>query len=209
MVCVMALAALATVVMNFLGTGGSLAGSVVSNPAYFAIAAADLLVTLLAYLKFVLPGWEPHRKTLGWLLGLSLLGTLAQTIYLTSQGAQIGASAAGDILGDDPALSGIMRGSVLVGGVIGGVIGVGMSPFLYLLIGVCNKKSMEKVAGVFAAISLSGYLLVIPLSLLLSRLAEMPNLLPTYIPAFVGSVGATVLYFTWPVLDRPVLEKTA
>ena len=212
MVCLMALAALAIAATNLLGTGNDLVDSMTAKPVYFAIAAADLLVTLLAFLKFVLPSWEPHRKTLGWLLGLSLLGTLAQTVYLVSQGAQIGASAAMGGFGNASATDFASAFAIVVG-VISALVGIAMHPFFYLLLGVWTKKSMEKVAGVFAAVSLGSTLLFVPLGILLGSLTkgsfELPDTLWTStIPALANGICAVIFYFSWPVLDRPVLEKT-
>jgi len=211
MVCLMALAALVSAAMPFFIGAGTIDG-VLSNPLYVGMNAANLLLSLLAYLKFVLPGWEPHRKTLGWLLTAELASTLAFSIYAVFQGLQAGVSFAGEAYGGmDSAAMAVVRVAVVIGLVIGIAAAAAVNPFFYLIIGAWKKKSMEKLAGVFAAISGGLTLLVIPLFLLLGRLTdgaiEVSSLLPSYIIAFVSAVGATVFYFTWPVLDRPVLEK--
>ena len=211
MVCVMALTALVAAVVPFLN-GPSLIDSVLSSPVYLALVAANLLMTLLVFLQFVLPGWEPRRKILGWLLGVSLLCTLALTIYGVVQGMQIGLSAADDILGD-PAVSGFANIFTIVISVVGALVVIAMSPFFYLLLGIWTKKSMEKVAGVFAAISLGSTVLFTPLGLLLTSLTagafELPaTLWTTTLPSLASSVCAVIFYFTWPVMERPVLEKS-
>jgi len=190
MLCVMALTALVSAARPFV-TGPGLTNSVLSDPLYIGLTALNLLLTLLVYLKFVLPGWKPHRKTLGWLLGASLACTLVLTVYGVLQGIRLGS---------------------MVNSMIGGILGVAMSPFLYLFVGACNKKSMEKIAGIFAVVSLGIPLLSILALLLTSRLAESIELLGfllTLLFPLVGAVCSFVLYFTWPVLERPVLERPA
>ena len=211
MVCGMALVSLAASLLPFLN-GPGVIDSLLANPLYIGLDALNLLLFLLVFLKFVLPGWEPHRKILGWLLGALLLCSLALSIYSVLQGLQIGFSAAGEAYGADSGLMEGMRIGGMVGGVIGALLGVAMSPFLYLFIGACNKKSMEKVAGVFAAVAVGGSIISVPITLLAGLLAsdvmEMPaTLWTTTLPGLVSSICAVILYFTWPVLERPVLEK--
>jgi len=211
MVCVMALGALAAALTPYL-TGPGIIDSLLSDPAYLALSAAGLAFNLLVFLKFVLPGWEPHRKTLGWLLGAAILAGTVFSVYAAIRGFSIGVAAAGEALGGDPVVSGVLRGSMLIGGVIGGVIGIAVNPFFWLLIGSLRKKSMEKVAGLLAIISLGFSLLSVLLTTLMGSLAagviEMPdNLWTGTLPAVVSGVCAIVFYFAWPVLERPVLEK--
>ncbi|MCL2299967.1 MAG: hypothetical protein FWC27_07460 [Firmicutes bacterium] len=211
MVCVMALGALVAALSPFL-TGPGLIDSLLEDPVYLALSVACLLCNLLVYLKFALPGWEPHRKTLSWLLGAAILAGLAFSVYAAVQGFSIGLASAGEILGDDPVVSGIMRGSLLVGGVIGGVVGIAVNPFFWLLIGAGRKKSMEKVAGLVSIISLGFSLLSVLITTLVGSLAaggiELPdNLWTGTLPSLVSGVCAIIFYFTWPVLERPVLEK--
>jgi hypothetical protein len=214
MVCLMALAALLSAVMPFFA-GDGLIGGMLSDPLYLGLDAANLLLALLVYLKFALPGWEPHRKALGWLLGASMVCSLAFGCYAVLHGMRIGFSAAGEAFGAG-ADAAVMAGA-RIGALISALAGVGMNPFLYLLVGACAKKSMEKIAGVLAAVSLGSALLSIPISLLTSRLAaealEMPTSLwdpvwATAVPALASAACAVVFYFSWPVLERPVLEKT-
>jgi len=210
LVAVMALATLVAALMPFL-TDQRIIGSLLSNPVYLGLDALNLLLALLVYLKFVLPGWEPHRKVLGWLLGLSILSSLAFSIFSVFQGFNIGLEAAGG-LGGDPTVSGIVNGSLIVGGVIGGVAGIVINPFFWLLIGIWKKKSMEKIAGVVSIVSLGFSLLSVLLTTLLGSLsagvADLPETLWTStVPALVSTVCAMILYFSWPVLSRPVLEK--
>jgi len=208
----MALTALIAAVMPFL-TGAGLIDSVLSNPLYLALDAANLLLLLLVYLKFLLPGWEPHRKTLGWLLGAAILCGTVFSAYATVQGFSAGVSAAEATLGGEAAIAGILRVSAAIGVALGALAGIATNPFLYLLVGTWTKKSMEKLAGVFAAVSLAMGMVAIPFTLVAGSLAEgviaVPATLWTVtLPGLVSSLCAVIFYFTWPVLDRPVLEKT-
>jgi len=209
MVCGMALIALATAVTPYLG-GNSILDGLLSDPLYIGLSAANLLLSLLMLLKFTLPGWEPHRKTLGWLLGGSLACSLGLALYTVVRAFYIGVSAAGGF--DDPVMAGIMRVSTIVGGVIGGLVGMAMSPQFILLLGLRAKKSTEKVAGVVSAVSLGWTVLAVPLGMLAGSLAsgamELPETLwSSTVPSIVSLVCAVVFYFSWPVLDRAVLEK--
>lgn len=209
MVCAMALAQLASAVMaNFIDFGAG----IVSSPLQLGLAAANLLIALLVFLKCVLPGWEPHRKILGWLLGVWVIGSLAGSVH----GIIIGIR----VVGSDFVIANI--GGV-IGGVFGALYGIVLSPQGILLFGVLAKKSTEKIAGLVSAVSFGLGLLAIPLLRFLSSVADAALGLPEalQIDSLLGSgavlantVAGTVLslcwivfLFTWPVLERPVLEK--
>jgi len=220
MVCLMAIAQLASVLaVNLTGFDAGIPGSL-----QLALAAANLLFTLLVFLKCVLPGWEPHRNILGWLLGIWALGSLAGSVYSSVVAAQI--------VGE--ALAGSSFGFAGIGGLIGGMFGalysIVISPQGILLFGVLAKKSTEKIAGLLSAISCGFGLLSIPLFWALDRfltsfaesgLLDFPeSLLPgnlllsgtvlvSSIAGLVLSLCWAVFLFTWPVLDRAVMEKTS
>ena len=223
MVCLMALAQLTSVVIANFGLN-DFASGILSSPLQLGVAAMNLLLTLLVFLKCVLPGWDPHRKTLGWLLGVWALGFLASSIYGIIQGFQI---VSDSLAGSGFGVAGI---GGAIGGAIGALYGIVLSPQGILLFGVLAKKSTEKVAGLVSAVSCGISLLGIPLLLIagrfLSGLAESGllyedfpldilsgtlfsgTMLTSTIAGLVLSLCWAVFLFTWPVLERPVLEKT-
>ena len=218
MVCVMALTTLVSTLLFYLN-GADIIDTILANPVNIVLEALCLLLALLVYLKFLLPGWEPHRKALTWLLGVTLLCTLGSSVYGLIQGLQIGMAAMGesDIFGTDPTMAGmagVVRGITLAASIFGVLASFVMRPFFVLFIGVAAKKSTEKVAGVVSAVSLGLGVLMIPVSMLLGSLtagefALPDNLLTSTVPTLISNVCALVFYFTWPVLERPVLGKTA
>ena len=213
MVCLMALAHLASVLVTNLTANDFIAG-MASDPLQLGLTALNLLLTLLVFLKCVLPGWEPHRIIFGWLLGAWALGSLAGSAYGIGQAFR--------------SLSGSL-GFAGIGGVVGGAFGalygIVVSPQGILLFGVLAKKSTEKIAALVAAVSFGLSALLIPLGLLLFRFLEqfaetidLPEiqqlgnqlsgaLLPSTIAGLVISLCWAVFLSTWPVLDRPALEK--
>lgn len=211
MVCCMALTALAASLIPFL-TGPGLIDSLLADPLYIGLSAASLLLTLLVLLKYVLPGWEPHRKTLGWLLGGALVCSSALGVYGVVQGFQIGFASAGVSSGaiDSGFMDG-MRIGMTAGGIIGLLAGIAMNPHFILLIGLAAKKRTEKVAGLLAMLSLGWSLLALVLNVgigLLTggtfNLAEA--LLTSTLPGMAQLIFSVIFYLTWPVLERPVLE---
>jgi len=212
MVCAMALAQLASAVMANIFLNDFVDG-ILSDPLQLGLAAANLLIALLVFLKCVLPGWEPHRKIFGWLLGAWAVGTLAGSIYGSIQAVQL--------VGDALAGSGFGIAGI-VGGAFGALYGIVISPQGILLFGILAKKSTEKIAGLVSAISCGFGLLSISLLWLggrfLTAIAEsglldglpeslMSNvLLPSPIVGLVLSLCWAIFCLTWPVLERPVLE---
>jgi len=223
MACLMAAAHLVSVLASSIDPPG-LAAGMAFEPLQLVITAVNLLLTLLVFLKCVLPGWEPHRGTLGWLLGLWALGSLTASIYGSIEGIRIAREA---FVGSG--FAGGYMGGYFVGGLAGALYGVVISPQGILLFGVLAKKSTEKVAGLVSVVSLAFSLLAIPLLWLAGRfllsfaasglLLDLPEalmpgsllssgfLLSTTIASFVLTLCWAVFLFTWPVLDRPVLEK--
>jgi len=214
MVCAMALAQLASVVMSsFIDFGAG----IVSGPLQLGLDAAGLLIALLVFLKCVLPGWEPHREIFGWLLGVWAIGSLAGGIY----GGIAGIRAVEEAMGGSA--FGIASIGGIVGGAFGALYGIVISPQGILLFGVLAKKSTEKIAGLVSAVSCGFGLLSIPLLWLGGRLAtDLLDLPEALMPGALLSSGAVlantvaglalslcwaVFLFTWPVLERPVLEK--
>jgi len=212
MVCLMALANLASVLITNL-TSSDLVAGMASDPLQLGLTALNLLLTLLVFLKCVLPGWEPHRSIFGWLLGAWALGSLAGSAYGIGQAFRT--------LSGSMGFAGI---GGMIGGAFGALYGIVISPQGLLLFGVLAKKSTEKIAALVSAVSFGLGLLAIPLLMLAGRFlssaaeAELPEalqigdllsgtLLPSTIAGLVISLCWAVFLFTWPVLDRPVLEK--
>ena len=204
LLCVMALVQLAATLLPYLG-GSDFIDVWASNPLHLAMDGLNLLLALLVLLKFLLPGWEPHRKTLAWLLGVMLLVTMGSYVYGLFQGFEIGAAAAGGTV------EGALMTGMRIGAVFGALFGMAMRPQFWLLIGIWAKKSMEKLAGLFSFIAMGGSLLLTGGGLLLTLLAGeavIPDTLWTVtLPGLAASLCWGIFCFTWPVLERPVLEN--
>jgi len=147
------------------------------------VLGAVLNLTLL--LKFLLPGWRPHRKWLGWLLAA---GLVAPPLVVAPSFVKISQS------GNNP--MGPVGMIVLVS--ITFTLTMLLSPQFHLLRGIIRNKSTEKTAGKFSIVML----VIASLGLLLGDTTWYSVVFNTLI-----SVGFTILYFTWPVLSRPILEK--
>ena len=199
----MALAQLAASLMPYLDGSSLVYDLLRDNPLSIALDALNLLLALLVLLKFLLPGWEPHRKTLAWLLGFNLLGMLGTTIFGALLGFNLGESMAGG-------MDSVIMGAVRVGTIIGVVIGMLARPQFILLIGIWSKKSTEKIAGLLSAASMGLGLLGMLVSGLAMRVAELGAeqlSLTSTVPALAASLCWAIFCFVWPVLDRPVLAE--
>jgi len=206
LLCVIALIQVGGTLLVYLN-GSDVIGTLASNPFTLALDAINVLLSLLVLLKFLLPGWEPHRKTLAWLLGASLVLYAGTLVYGLLLGFALGAEAAGG------AVEANLMTGMRVGSVIGALIGTVVRPQFFLLVGIWAKKSTEKLAGLFSFIALGWGLLAAALGILLNMLsgeALVPGTLWTVtLPGLAGSLCWGILCFTWPVLNRPVLEKAA
>jgi len=224
MVCLMALAHLASVLITNLNSSDLAAGLSLSlGPLQLAVPAVNLLLTLLVFLKCVLPGWEPHRKIFGWLLGAWAAGSLGSSVYGMIAGFRImNESLVGS--GFSGAFNaGFIGGAI--GGAVGALYGIATSPQGILLFGVLAKKSTEKIAALVSAISFGLSVLLIPLGLLLFKFLaqfaetiDLPEILQVGIfesgvlwvsttAGMILSLCWAIFLFTWPVLERPVLER--
>ena len=134
------------------------------------------LLVIPVLLKFSLPDWQPHKTWLGWLLGFAFAASSLSEFYSFSLP---------DIL--------FTLARIL------------LNPFFPLLIGVACKKSTEKIAGVFAAISLAG--LAITTFLIFTNPERVVGVPSVYLMRLFAYTVYTILFFTWPVLTRPILEK--
>ena len=206
LLCVFALLQIAGSLLIYLD-GSDLMSALASNPLNLAFDGLNVLLFLLVLLKFLLPGWEPHRKTLAWLLGISLVNYAASFIYGMNLGFVLGAEAAGGVA--DGTTMTVMR----VGAVIAALFVMALRPQFWLLIGIWSKKSMEKLAGLFSFIALGWGLLAAGISIFANMMAGealFSNTLWTVtLPGLAATLCWGILCFTWPVLERPVLEKGA
>jgi len=200
----MALVQIAVTLVPYLG-GSDFMSTWTSNPLHLAMDGMNLLLALLVLVKFLLPGWEPHRKTLAWLLGVMLLVGTGSYVYGLFQGFEIGIEAAGGVM-EGPLMTGLG-----IGAVFGALFSMAIRPQLWLLIGIWAKKSMEKLAGLITFIAMGGSLLLTLAGVLLTMLSGeivLPDILWTVtVPGLASSLCWGIFCFTWPVLDRPVLEK--
>ena len=145
-----------------------------------------LAARVMILLKFLLPNWQPHQKWLGGLLGVVLLSRLfdAPRLYtFFNENFTILISIV------------FVVAEILVFALL--------HPNFHLLRGIVRNKSTEKTAGVFAAIALGLWSINIILWQFIVSWTwnEMPW------RSMLLSLGYTILYFTWPVLSRPILEK--
>jgi len=206
LLCAMALVQLAATLLPYLAISDFI-DVWAANPLHLAMDGANLLLVFLVLLKFLLPGWEPHRKTLAWLLGVTLLAGMGSYVYGLFQGFAIGVEEAGGAM-EGPLMTGMRIGAVFVTLFI-----TAIRPQFWLLIGIWAKKSMEKLAGLITFISMGGSLLLTLVGILLTMLggeAKIPDILWTVtVPGLASSLCWAIFCFTWPVLDRPVLEKAA
>jgi len=153
-----------------------------------ALWVASTLAQVLVLLKFLRRGREPRRKWLGWLLGISLATDLLSSFFTNLPDMR------DTLFAQLPAW---MATYGLIGGII---ISFVTKPFFHLLYGVLRKKSTEKRAGVFACINL-GIFLISLISMLVQRTSAWPSII---IGIFIET-GYIALYFSWPVLTRPIL----
>jgi len=154
-----------------------------ANASPLAIVLGAVL-NLALLLKYLLPVWQPHRKWLGWLLAANLA---APPLVVASSFVKISQS------GNNP--MGPVGMIVLVS--ITFTLIMLLSPQFHLLRGIIRNKSTEKTAGKFSIVML----IIASLELLFGDTTWYSVVFNTLI-----SVGFTIIYFTWPVLSRPILE---
>ena len=203
---------LASVVFSLLG--GGMDQVIFAQDATLPVTIVSIVGTLfggLVFLKFVSPGWEPHRKVLGWLLGGTLLlrtaGLAAMVVVaFITEGVEVVQGV--DASGADLATADLHRTIVIVTSVVISVfvfvISVLLSPEFHLLRGLWRKKSTEKTAGVLSAIMLGFSILM-----LLGVVAESDTgtlAVLSMLPAILILLGQVIVYFSWPVLDKPISE---
>ena len=221
---------LVSAVLGLMGNSTDATAAVLgsSAPALTVVSALSTLTSVLVLLKYLLPGWEPHRKWLGGLLGASLV--TKQGLVLLSFGLSFYitfSNAMSQINGDlnviesaaQPTVTTIVIVVLSIALLIGLAVGLLLSPEFHLLRGLIRKKSTERLAGILSAVGLGAT--VLSVLILFGLAAVMRNALPeagasaplnastvlSLIPsAFIG-VGSIMLYFGWPVLEKPVMEK--
>ena len=165
------------------------------------------LLAVLVLLKFLLQNWHPHRMWLGGLLGLSLVKELWDTIQSLPDVRETMSRQMDAQFGDrafllPPGFIDTIIPFVIVFACIG-VIAI--NPYFYLLLGTVFKKKMEKTAGVFSAIRLG--FLALTMVFAFSTLSMLRFNWSNDLPQLLIPLGYTILYFSWPVLSRPILQQ--
>ena len=180
-VCATIALTLASAVRNIATSNGNLVPR---------ILAPLLSVALL--LKFLLPGWRPHRKWLAWLLAAQFLTVPVMVcVYLFDPAS----AQFRQLMRETPTWLVIV---VFV------VLSIGMTlllPHFHLLRGILRNKSTEKMAG-----QLSIVWLVITLGANIFSVLHDINSWYAGISSALIEIGQIILYFNWPVLTLPVLE---
>ena len=151
------------------------------------------LLAIPVLLKFLLPDWQPHKKWLGRLLGLAFTASLLFEVYSLIS-----------LWGGKPVTFDANRIYSFVLDIISVLANILLNPLLPLLIGIARKKSTEKTAGVFAAISFGG--LAVLLIFTYTDVAMVVGVPPIYLMKLYIYLAYSILFFTWPVLTRPILE---
>ena len=146
----------------------------------------NVLPAVLVLLKLLLPAWQPHKKWLAWLLGAAIAGRMLNPIYDFIMGLVYRA----DLL----VTIGYFAGFV--------VLNILVASNVQLLRGLIRKKDTVKIAGVFAVIEL-GVVVVEGIVVML----RSPSLWAILLSSILVNAGYVILYFNWPVLTRPILEK--
>ncbi|MDR2687825.1 MAG: hypothetical protein LBB75_08730 [Oscillospiraceae bacterium] len=174
------------------------------------VSIIALLLEVLVLLKFLLPGWKPHKMWLGCVLGASLATEVAAEIWKTIQSMPDLRETVSKMmdaqLGDTVAMlpPGFMDTAIQFVIVFAGVAVILVNPYFYLLLGVAIKKGMEKTAGVFSAIKL-GFLALAMVFVFATSIVRFNG--SNDLPYLLVPLGYAILYFNWPVLSRPILEK--
>ena len=157
-----------------------------------ALLALGTLLYVLVLLKFLLPIGASHRLWLGCLLGalllVGVLDTLREWHYI-----MLGLSLPQEWVGFTPtAQSDLYRNN-----------GVLLNPFFWLLLGIVfDRAKMQKIAGVLASVFLALRLFVDLLWWLIDPPPEQSWQL------LLTCAGYIILFFTWPVLSRPILDNS-
>lgn len=165
----------------------------------------NVLCFLAIHLAYIVPLRENRRKTLSILFCISLLLSIAMSLYtaITSI-ASLGSG------------NGQTAGTIIIG-FVSGLISLALDPMLILLLGLRLGKSTEKIVALIYAITL-----VLTFVSMFSYFAMAPLGYDAYVGegyttrmifntalAGAGNLFSTVFYCIWPVLDRPVLSKKA
>ncbi len=209
MLLILAAAQLATTIQNFNVQIDNIAGSAY-NTLYMILLVVSLLAEFLIYLKFLLPGWEPHRNHLRWIFIVWLVVSVVVTIYVAMLGVNVGMESMLAQYGQTGAGFSTMM-TIFV--IITSLISVALNANFVLFLGVMTKKSTEKVAALLSIIMLGFVLIGIPLRLISNAMvpeASAVNSISNWITTGIGIVMYTctfVLLRSWPVLSKTVFEK--
>jgi len=203
----------AMVALLLVGFARTLTGGVLTHfigtdsPLNIAITAAGDLFSVLMLLQLLLPLWrQSYQKWLGWLLGIGLLVSAANTCYTAVMN-----------------FTHHQERYFTIAMLISGIAFILLSPQFHLLRGIVFKKHTEKTAGILAAVGLGIILLSALLSQIFLILAEknsftlagqnpatQPNVFFSILNILPGALimaGYIIVCFSWPVLSKPLLEK--
>ena len=189
-------------------------GSVSGLP-YALVGLLGAAMSTLVLLKFLLPNWRPHQKWLGWLLGVQMVSIpfMAIAVFLPIRGLMQNLP-----LGADMGLP------MLIIICVAAPVGILISPELHLLRGIVRKKSTERIAGVLSVVALVSAVLSMLISIVSAAVTARSNAMFAEItntpiepagslfnwsrlPDIIIQIGYIILFFNWPVLSRPILEK--
>jgi len=194
-VCSLIILTLTNTAFSLLSPASDAARELTRSPLYVVFMLLAAVLNALLLLKFLLPNWEPHKKWLGWLLGASLIfAPLMLIAMVPSMGG----------FWEQQAMDASAKRNMLIVMFIAIPIAFALvtliSPYFHLLRGIVRKKSTEKAAGVVSTIMLA-FTSLSQISAISSGTFGWRSILP-----IITSVGFTILYFSWPLLSRPILE---
>lgn len=191
------------IIMRLFGSGGmAMLSSGVSVPLVILNALSALAAGAVLY-KFLQPGWEPHRKWLGWLLGGALAlkmtwFTLALTLMMLDSGELIIEG-----LGETGMA---FYAAIIAVVIISAIFGLLVSPEFHLLRGLFRDTSTEKIAGALSVLAA-----VVNAVVLLANLfgGDGPGVMDSLsaLLSLLISIGYVLVYYGWPVLSRAVGEE--
>ena len=189
------------------------------SPLVIAMLAFGALLGTLTMLKFLLPGWNPHKKWLAWLLGGSLIAGLTgvfvlllplrgmlQNIAMTtpelSESLPFGSATA-------VVMSDAIYGIVIAVSIAALIFFILLSPYFHLLRGLIRSKSTERAAGALSAAWLGLSVIMLAGTTIVSIItgSEISGNPASRILTILIYIGDVILYYNWPVLTRPILEK--
>ena len=175
----------------------------------FVLYVLNFSTNIALLLKFLLPNWAPHKEWLTRLLGASL------SISLLGMVLDLATSTADDMIfafllpahreNDRVPVVIIVSLEVIVK-----LLSISLlNPDFYLLLGITSKKEKraQKIAGILYAVALPLYVLSVIWLIIDLQYKEPFVWSYAYLRNILTYTGYIIIYLTWPVLSRPILEK--